>query len=109
MPSTRWCSLFNCCYPSASSSELTTRNQELQKTISELTKRNQELEANVASLSEENAKFVSRSAKEKKNKTERRNTFKSKLANMSEKLKGEFGDDFDEVQSSSTSEKDISS
>ena len=88
---------------------MTTRNQELQKTISELTKRNQELEATVASLSEENAKFVSRSAKEKKNKTERRNTFKSKLANMSEKLKGEFGDDFDEVQSSSTSEKDISS
>mmetsp|Transcript_28149 Transcript_28149/g.50918 ORF Transcript_28149/g.50918 Transcript_28149/m.50918 type:complete len:143 (+) Transcript_28149:92-520(+) len=82
---------------------------ELRKTISELTKRNQELEATVASLSKENAKFVSRSAKEKKNKTDRRTAFKSKLANMSEKMKGDFGNEFEGSLIPEEKEEDISS
>jgi len=95
-PTPFW-SLLNCCCPPASS-ELTVRNQELQKEISELKIRNQELEANIASLSQENDKYALKLEKDKKKKTERRATNRSKLARLSEKLKGDFGDDFDEFE-----------
>mmetsp|Transcript_20979 Transcript_20979/g.37621 ORF Transcript_20979/g.37621 Transcript_20979/m.37621 type:complete len:98 (-) Transcript_20979:538-831(-) len=78
-PPTPCWSLLNCCRPSASS-KLTVRNQELQKEISELKIRNQELEANIASISEENDKYVLRLVKDKKKKTERRATNRSKVS-----------------------------
>eukprot|EP00585_Thalassiosira_rotula_P002015 CAMPEP_0196144522 /NCGR_PEP_ID=MMETSP0910-20130528/16727_1 /TAXON_ID=49265 /ORGANISM="Thalassiosira rotula, Strain GSO102" /LENGTH=136 /DNA_ID=CAMNT_0041406191 /DNA_START=38 /DNA_END=448 /DNA_ORIENTATION=- len=67
---------------------------ELQNRIRALTEKNQELEANVASLSEKTIKLEARLAEEIKRKTNRRTTNRSKLANMSAKLKAEFGDDF---------------
>mmetsp|Transcript_31405 Transcript_31405/g.66900 ORF Transcript_31405/g.66900 Transcript_31405/m.66900 type:complete len:120 (+) Transcript_31405:252-611(+) len=97
--------LFNCCRPPASSSDLIAHNQELQRRIGELTIKNQELEANVASLSKENAKFASRLEKDKKKKTDRRTMNRSKIAKLSEKLKEDFGDEFDEFESSLTTEK----
>lgn len=83
------------------------------RTISELTRQIQELEATVASLSDEKAKLTARLAKDKSKaliqKSEargRRKRFERKLANMSEKLKEDFGDEFDVETSFDVSEKD---
>jgi len=67
---------------------------ELQNLVRALTKKNQELQADVASLFEKTAKLEARLAEEIKRKTNRRTTNRSKLADMSAKLKADFGDDF---------------
>ncbi len=78
--------------------------------IRELTKQNQVLETNMAALAEEKNKLSALLTKEKnksiqrrKEAKERRKKFESKLANMSEKLKEGFGDDFEEADDVDTS------
>jgi len=116
--STPWCSLFKCCRPTppiAPTSESTERaahNEFLQNKIHELAQKNSELESKLSSLSQEKTALETKLEKEKDKKKaakKRRTTFKSKIADMSAKLKEDFGDDYDGALTSSEHDIDASS
>ena len=81
-----------------------------QMSMEELIKQNAELEANLTILTEKNSKLTSRLANEK-NKTQmrkseskkRRQKLKGRLADMSSKLREDFGEDFEAFSSNNNS------